>query len=107
MSHAPQSGQAPDQASSGRQTGAAAHTRTDHSQSTQRGQSPDESHATRRQPGWRMPQTDTPPSLTVTRAGHSSRSGGRVRRREPLVQREPGSRGSDYQRGFWDLEALL
>ncbi len=30
----PEGGQAPDQASSGRQTGVAAHTRTDHSQGT-------------------------------------------------------------------------
>ena len=34
MSHAHTGGQAPNQASSGRQTGAAAHTRTDHSQGT-------------------------------------------------------------------------
>ena len=34
MSHAHTGGQAPDQASSGRQTGAAAHTQTDHSQGT-------------------------------------------------------------------------
>jgi hypothetical protein len=34
MSHAQPGGQAPDQANSGRQTGAAAHTRTDHSQGT-------------------------------------------------------------------------
>ena len=34
MSHARKAGQAPDQASSGRQTGAAARARTDHSQGT-------------------------------------------------------------------------
>jgi hypothetical protein len=58
MSHAHPGGQAPDQASSGRQTGAAAHTRTDHSQGTQSGQSLDESHAARQQPGWQRSQTD-------------------------------------------------
>ena len=48
MSHAHKGGQAPDQASSGRQTGAAVHTRTNHSQGThQGGQSPDESQAAR------------------------------------------------------------
>ena len=44
MSHARESGQAPDQASSGRQTGAAAHTRTDHSQGTHTAASPLTSH---------------------------------------------------------------
>jgi hypothetical protein len=34
MSHAPKGGQAPDQANSGRQTGAAVHTRTIHCEGT-------------------------------------------------------------------------
>jgi hypothetical protein len=50
------------------------HTRTDHSQGTQRGQSPDESHAARRQPGWRRSQTDR------LNESHSSRSRVRLRR---------------------------
>ena len=44
MSHAQQGGQAPDQASSGRQTGAAALTQTDHSEGTHNGQFPRTSH---------------------------------------------------------------
>jgi hypothetical protein len=61
----PHGGQAPDQASSGRQTGAAAHARTDrHARS---GQSPEQSHTARRQPGWQRPRQTNPPSLTVTR----------------------------------------
>ncbi len=40
MSHAHEGGQAPDQASSGRQTDAAAHTQTNHSQGTQRASHP-------------------------------------------------------------------
>ena len=65
MSHAHQGGQAPDQASSGRQTGAAARTRTDHSKGTQSGQSPDESHAARQHQAGNGPRQTTPPSLTV------------------------------------------
>ena len=44
MSHAHQGGQAPDQASSGRQTGAAAHTQTDHSEGTHKAAGPLTSH---------------------------------------------------------------
>jgi hypothetical protein len=44
MSHASDGGQAPDQASSGRQTGAAAHTQTDHSQGTHEAAKPLTSH---------------------------------------------------------------
>src|SRR5206468_7669572 len=41
--------------------GAATRARTVHSEGTHTaGQSPDESHAARRQPGWRRPQTDQP-----------------------------------------------
>ncbi len=59
-------GQAPDQASSGRQTGAAAHTQTDHSEGTHKAAGPpDESHAARQQPGCNNPRQTTPPSLTV------------------------------------------
>ena len=44
MSHASQGGQAPDQASSGRQTGAAAHAQTDHSEDTHTAASHPTSH---------------------------------------------------------------
>ena len=68
MSHARQGGQAPDQASSGRQTGAAAHTQTDHSQGTHKAASHPTSHTRHgdNQAGNGPRQTD-PPSLTVTR----------------------------------------
>jgi hypothetical protein len=44
MSHAQQGGQAPDQANSGHQAGAAALTQTDHSEGTHNGQFPRMSH---------------------------------------------------------------
>ena len=44
MSHADRGGQAPDQASSGRQTGAAAHAQTDHSEGTHHAASHPTSH---------------------------------------------------------------
>jgi len=67
MSHAPQGGQAPDQASSGCQTGAAAHAWTDQSQGTHKAASHKKSHKRhdRHQAGNGPRQTD-PPSLTVT-----------------------------------------
>jgi len=59
MSHAPQTGgQAPDQANSGRQTGAAARPDRSFPRHAQSGQSPDESQAAR-----------LPASLTVPRGG--------------------------------------
>ncbi len=66
MSHAHQGGQAPDQASSGRQTGAAAHTRTDHSQGTHTAASPLTSHTRHgdNQAG-NGPRQTNPPTLTV------------------------------------------
>jgi hypothetical protein len=66
MSHAPQGGQAPDQASSERQTGAAAHARTDHSQGTREAAKPLTSHTRHgnNQTGERPRQTN-PPSLTA------------------------------------------
>ena len=69
MSHAREGGQAPDQASSGRQTGAAAHARTDHSQGTHKAASHPTSHTRHgdNQAGNTLRQT-SPPSLTVTRA---------------------------------------
>src|SRR6266511_2280575 len=68
MNHAHQGGQAPDQASSGRQTGAAAHTRTDHSQGTHTAASPLTSHTRHgdNQAG-NGPRQTNPPTLTVTR----------------------------------------
>jgi len=62
----PQGGQAPDQASSGRQTGAAAHTRTDHSEGTHKAASHLTSHKRhgRHQAG-NDPRQTNPPSLTV------------------------------------------
>ena len=68
MSHAREGGQAPDQASSGRQTGAAAHARTDHSEGTHEAASHPTSHTRHddNQAGDGPRQTD-PPSLTVTR----------------------------------------
>jgi hypothetical protein len=68
MSHAQEGGQAPDQASSGRQTGAAAHTQTDHSQGTHEAASHPTSHARHgyNQAG-NHPRQTNPPSLTVTR----------------------------------------
>ena len=44
MSHAPQGGQAPDQANSGHQTGVAALTQTDHSEGTHKAAGPLTSH---------------------------------------------------------------
>lgn len=44
MSHAPQGGQAPDQANSGHQAGVAALTQTDHSEGTQKAAGPWTSH---------------------------------------------------------------
>jgi hypothetical protein len=69
MSHAGKGGQAPDQASSGRQTGAAAHERTDHSQGTHEAASHPTSHARHgdNQAGDGPRQTNTT-SLTVPRA---------------------------------------
>jgi len=61
MSHAPQGGQDPDQAGSGRQAGAAAHTQTDHSQGTHTAASPLTSHTRHgTEPGWQRTQTDQP-----------------------------------------------
>ena len=54
----PQGGQAPDQASNGRQTGAAAHPDGSFPRHALGGQSLDESQETRRQPGWQRSQTD-------------------------------------------------
>jgi hypothetical protein len=76
MSHAREGGQAPDQASSGRQTGAAAHTQTDHSQGTHEAASRPTSHTRHgdNQAG-NHPRQTNPTSLTVTqrnRGGHSS-----------------------------------
>jgi len=69
MSHATKGGQAPDQASSGRQTGAAAHERTDHSRGTHEAASHLTSHARHgdNQAGDGPRQTNTS-SLTVTRS---------------------------------------
>ena len=66
-SHAENGGQAPDQASSGRQTGAAAHKRTDHSQGTHTAASHMTSHTRHgdNQAG-NGPRQTNPPSLTVT-----------------------------------------
>jgi hypothetical protein len=68
MSHAREGGQAPDQASSGRQTSAAAHARTDHSQGTQKAANPLTSHTRHgdNQAG-NNPRQTSPPSLTVSR----------------------------------------
>jgi hypothetical protein len=62
----PQGGQAPDQAKSGRQTGAATHRQTVHSQDTHEAAKPLTSHTRHgdNQPGWRPRQTPSP-SLTV------------------------------------------
>jgi hypothetical protein len=66
MSHASQGGQAPDQASSGRQTGAAAHTQTNHSQGTHTAANPLTSHTRHgdNQAG-NEPRQTNPPTLTV------------------------------------------
>jgi len=66
MSHAHQGGQAPDQASSGRQAGVAAHAQTDHSEGTPKAAGPLTSHMRHdnNQPRDGPRQTD-PPSLTV------------------------------------------
>jgi hypothetical protein len=76
MSHAQEGGQAPDQASSGRQTGAAAHTQTDHSQGTHEAASHPTSHARHgyNQAG-NHPRQTNPPSLTVTRVTAGSVNG--------------------------------
>jgi uncharacterized Zn-finger protein len=68
MSHAHQGGQAPDQASSGRQTGAAAHTQTNHSQGTHTAASHPTSHTRHgdNQAG-NEPRQTNPPTLTVPR----------------------------------------
>jgi hypothetical protein len=65
MSHAHQGGQAPDQASSGRQTGAAAHTQTNHSQGTHTAASHPTSHTRHgdNQAG-NEPRQTNPPTLT-------------------------------------------
>ena len=70
MSHAHQGGQAPDQASSGRQTGAAAHTQTNHSQGTHTAASHPTSHTRHgdNQAG-NGPRQTNPPTLTVPRGG--------------------------------------
>ena len=61
MSHALQGGQAPDQASSGRQTGAAVPLGRIISQGTHTAASHPTSHKQHgRQPGWQRPQTDQP-----------------------------------------------
>src|SRR6266511_4656623 len=74
MSHAHQGGQAPDQPSSGRQTGAAAHTRTDHSQGTHTAASPLTSH-TRHGDNQAVngPRQTNPPTLTVPRPPRTRR----------------------------------
>ena len=66
MSHARQGGQAPDQANSGHQTGAAALTQTDHSQGTHKAASHLTSHTRHgnNQAG-NNPRQTNPPSLTV------------------------------------------
>src|SRR5947207_15813151 len=68
MSHAHQGGQAPDQASSGRQTGAAAHTQTNHSQGTHTAASHPTSHTRHddNQAG-NGPRQTNPTTLTVPR----------------------------------------
>ena len=68
MSHAGQGGQAPDQASSGRQTGAAAHAQTHHSQGTHEVASHPTSHTRHgdNQAG-NHPRQTNPMSLTVPR----------------------------------------
>ena len=66
MSHTPQrGGQAPDQASSGRQTGAAVHADESLERHAPSGQSPEESHATRRHQAGDGPRQTDPTSLTV------------------------------------------
>ena len=76
MSHAHKGGQAPDQASSGRQTGAAAHTRTVHSQGTHTAASHPTSHTRHgdNQAG-NCPRQSTLASLTVTRVTAGSVNG--------------------------------
>ena len=66
MSHAPQGGQAPDQANSGHQAGVAALTQTNHSEGTPKAAGPWTSHMRHdeHQAGDGPRQTD-PPSLTV------------------------------------------
>ena len=66
MSHDSQGGQAPDQASSGRQTGAAAHTQTNHSQGTHTAANPLTNHTRHsdNQAG-NQPRQTNPPTLTV------------------------------------------
>jgi hypothetical protein len=56
----PQGGQAPDQANSGHQAGAAALTRTDHSEGTQNGRSLRRVTCGTATPGWQRSQTDRP-----------------------------------------------
>jgi len=74
MSHARHGGQAPDQASSGRQTGAAAHAQTDHSQGTHEVASHPTSHTRHgdNQAG-NHPRQTNPMSLTVPRTGRGAR----------------------------------
>ena len=69
MSHAPKGGQAPDQASSGRQTGAAAHAWTVHSEGTHDAASHQTSHTRHgdNQAG-NCPRPTNLPSLTAARA---------------------------------------
>src|SRR5947207_12745721 len=68
MSHAHQGGQAPDQASSGRPAGAAAHTQTNHSQGTHTAASHPTSHTRHddNQAG-NGPRQTNPTTLTVPR----------------------------------------
>src|SRR6266568_2013443 len=73
----PQGGQAPDQASSGRQTGAAAHTQTNHSQGTHTAASHPTSHTRHgdNQAG-NGPRQSHEPTLTVPRREAASRPDG-------------------------------
>jgi hypothetical protein len=72
MSHARQGGQAPDQANSGHQAGAAAHAQTNHSQGTHNAAGPLTSHMRHddNQAGDGPRQTD-PTSLTVPDCGYT------------------------------------
>jgi hypothetical protein len=60
MSHADDGGQAPDQASSGRQAGAAVQAGRVIAKTRRNGQHPDESRPTRQHQPWRAAQTDRP-----------------------------------------------
>ena len=79
MSHAPQGGQAPDQANSGHQAGAAAHTQTNHSEGTHNAAGPLTSHMRHddNQAGDGPRQTD-PTSLTDALSDYRPGQGGMV-----------------------------